>query len=119
MLRSRDYELIIVGSIRSRFHAQYGHLSAIMQSMKKRAADSSVGMNRSIQSQMTQAMEQSILQASEIDRYVDSEVMGEIYGACTTGPAVEKLFIDTRDGCVVRAQKTSYECRNFTSFDAR
>lgn len=71
MLGNEDYELI-VGEIRSRLHAQYGYLSAI--DMKKIAH----------QSQMTQAMGQSISsQTSDIDRYFDSEVMGEIDEAST------------------------------------
>lgn len=86
MLGKEDYELII-GDIRSQLHAQYGHLSAInielvTESMKKRA-DSTVNMTRSIQSQMTHAMEQSISQTSDIDLHFDSEVMGEIHGAGT------------------------------------
>lgn len=88
MLGEGDYELI-VGAIRSRLHARYGHLSAninmelVTESMEKRRADSSVDMNCSIQSQMTQAMEQSLSQESDIDRYFDSEVMEDIHGAGT------------------------------------
>lgn len=86
MLGKEDYELI-VGDIRSQLHAQYGHLSAInmelvTESMKNRA-DSKLNMTLSTQSQMTQAMGQSISQTSDIDRYFDSEVMGDIHGAGT------------------------------------
>lgn len=86
ILGEEDYELI-VGDIRSRLHAQYGRLSAInmelgTESMKKRA-DVRVNLTPSIPSQMTPAMEQSISQTSDIDRYFDSEVIEESVGVGT------------------------------------
>lgn len=90
-LDKADYELI-VGDIRSRLHAQYGHLSAINMKLAtpsmKQNADSSVDMTCcSIESRMTQAMEEeqnNTPQTSDIDRYFDSDVIEEIHGGAGT-----------------------------------
>lgn len=85
-LDKEDYELI-VGDIRSRLRAQYGHLSTINRELTpestKNKADSSLNMTCSIESHMSQAIKQNNSQTSDIDRYFDSDVIEQIDGAGT------------------------------------